>query len=250
MPQSPDKTPKPRGAPLAGYYSESARPLVSLVFVAPMLLIYEGGILFWPDAMRNGAEAWLRHLLRTAHFGQYFLLPLLTCGLLLAWHHTTHERWRFSASLLRGMLIESIVFGLLLLIVAGGLFHWLVAFVPCQTPVPPEGAPIMSRLIGYLGAGLYEELLFRLMLLPTVAFAIRLFGVKRRASLIAAVIVTSLVFSAAHYQLFTSIGEPFAWGTFLFRFIAGVFFSVLFVYRGFGITAGSHAFYDILTELL
>ncbi len=136
------------------------------------------------------------------------------------------------------MLIESILFGGLLFLVASCLFRW------------SGDAPVVSQLIAYLGAGLYEELLFRLMLLPPVAGLIRLFGVTRRRSLIAAVIVTSLVFSAAHYQIFTSIGEPFEFSTFLFRFFAGVFFSVLFVNRGFGIAAGSHAFYNIFTELI
>jgi hypothetical protein len=39
------------------------------------------------------------------------------------------------------------------------------------------------------------------------------------------------------------------WFGFVFRFLAGVFFSVLFVYRGFGIAAGSHAAYDVLLGL-
>ena len=67
----------------------------------------------------------------------------------------------------------------------------------------------------------------------------------------AAVVVTSLVFSAAHYQIFTfnSGADVFAVDTFLFRMVAGVFFSTLFVYRGFGIAVGSHALYDVFVAL-
>ena len=43
------------------YFAETRRPAVSLAFVAPMLLVYEVGILaFGPQAMRNGADLWLR----------------------------------------------------------------------------------------------------------------------------------------------------------------------------------------------
>ena len=75
------------------------------------------------------------------------------------------------------------------------------------------------------------------------------------ASLILAVVLTSLLFATAHYRidmmigsyhLVTSLGDPFEWASFLFRFLAGAFFSLLFLYRGFGIAAGTHALYDIL----
>jgi membrane protease YdiL (CAAX protease family) len=56
-----------------------------------------------------------------------------------------------------------------------------------------------------------------------------------------------VLFSAAHYV--GPCGDPFRWLTFLFRFLAGVFFAVLFRYRGFGIAAGTHALYDVLVGL-
>ena len=62
--------------------------------------------------------------------------------------------------------------------------------------------------------------------------------------LVAAVVLTSLLFSTAHY--IGPSGEHLEWNSFLFRFLAGVFFSILFVYHGFGIAAGAHAGYDIL----
>ena len=56
-----------------------------------------------------------------------------------------------------------------------------------------------------------------------------------------------MLFSAAHYV--GPSGDKFLWLTFLFRFLAGVFFAVLFRYRGFGIAVGTHAFYDVLVGL-
>ncbi len=62
-----------------------------------------------------------------------------------------------------------------------------------------------------------------------------------------AALATSVLFAAAHYV--GASGEPFRWFSFVFRFVAGMFFSVVFIYRGFGIAAGSHAAYDILVGL-
>ncbi|HEY5504035.1 MAG TPA: hypothetical protein VIK28_02670, partial [Sedimentisphaerales bacterium] len=45
-------------------------------------------------------------------------------------------------------------------------------------------------------------------------------------------------------------GDLFDWAKFAFRTTAGVYFAALFAIRGFGITAGTHAFYDIIATLI
>ena len=70
---------------------------------------------------------------------------------------------------------------------------------------------------------------------------------KPRFAMVVAVLATSLLFAIAHHV--GPYGEPFLWFTFLFRVLAGIFFAVLFLYRGFGIAAGAHAGYDILVGL-
>jgi membrane protease YdiL (CAAX protease family) len=230
------------------YWQESARPLVSLAFVFPMLLVYEGGmLLLGPRAMRNGADVWLRHLLEFMGFGQYFLLPIVTSFILLAWHHVAHQSWRIRWPVLSVMLLECAALGFLLLVFAqvqGALFASPAADCAGAGVFLNLNAEI-GRVVGFFGAGIYEELLFRLMLLPAIAAALRSAKASQRASLIAAALMTSLLFSAAHYQLFSSAGEAFDWFSFLFRFLAGVFFALVFIFRGFGIAAGTHALYDI-----
>jgi membrane protease YdiL (CAAX protease family) len=241
------------------YWQESARPLTSLVFVLPMLLFYECGVLILgPQAVRNAADIWLRQLLDMIGFGQYFLLPILACGSLLAWHHMVRKPWHLNWTVLYGMLFESLAFGFLLVMIAGWQSRLLSAsIIPCAAP-DETAAGISATLVAYVGAGIYEEVLFRLILLPAVWGLFRLCGLSTRASIVTAVIVTSLIFSAAHYRLdlligsyrlTTTFGEPFGWFSFLFRFIAGVAFSTLFFLRGFGITAGTHALYDLMTLL-
>lgn len=230
-----------------GYWTVSRQPLASLLFISPLLIAYEAGIiLLGPHAVRNGAEAWLRYLLDLVGFGQYFLLPLLTVSVLLGWHYTTQQPWRIPRGVFWGMAVESVLLAVCLRLIlhVQGL---LLQIGPA--PVGPMQHLVHSVKTGisYLGAGIYEELLFRVLLLSVIAWSLRGSRLPRAAQTLLAVLVTSLLFSAAHY-----VGgrESIAWFSFLFRFIAGVFFAMLFLYRGFGIAAGAHAGYDILVGLL
>lgn len=244
---------QPHGNSLSDYGRESARPLVNLVFVSPLLIIYELGILLLgPHALRNGADTWLRNLLEYLGFGQYFLLPLLTCAILLGWHHTRHDSWSLDRGVFPTMLLESFLFAVVLF----GIAHVQHAlWSPVTTPVVCATggggtAGTIGRLIGYCGAGIYEEVLFRLMMLPPFAGVLKWSGLSWRSSWIWGIVVTSLIFSAAHYELFTAGGYPFDIRSFVFRFLAGSFFATLFVLRSFGIAVGAHALYDILVEFV
>jgi membrane protease YdiL (CAAX protease family) len=245
----------------SGYWYESARPLASLAFATPLLLSYEIGVLLLgPQAIRNAADVWLRRVLDFLGFTQYFLLPIVACGLLLAWHHLGRQPWRFRWSVLYGMLIESLVFGFALVLVAGWQSRLFTGGQPACAAGEAEGGPsLAATVIAYLGAGIYEEVLFRLMLLPAAAWGCRLAGLSWRASWVAGAVATSLLFAVAHYHLdFTLLGwhfameqgEIFAWSSFAFRLLAGLAFSALFLFRGFGVTAGTHAAYDLFTLLV
>lgn len=230
------------------YWHQSARPLVSLVFILPMLLGYEFGIVvLGPDAVHNGAAVWLQQALGVMGLGQYVLLPVLTCAILLGWHYTTRQSWRFSPLVPMGMLLESMLLAALLLMIFRA-YSWVAHGVSQSVSLLAMGKDA-GQLVGYFGAGIYEELLFRLVLLSAIAAVIRWAGAEKRPSWIAAILVSSVIFAAAHYQIFTSGGEPFAFSTFFFRVVAGIYFAVVFVMRGFGVAAGTHAIYDILVFL-
>ena len=62
------------------------------------------------------------------------------------------------------------------------------------------------------------------------------------------VVASSVLFSLAHYV--GPLGDEFTLYSFTFRFLAGLFFASLFVARGFGIAAGTHAAYDVAVLLL
>ncbi len=223
------------------YWSISRRPLTSLVFALPLVLAYEGGVLLLGRGTpRNGADVWLRTLLDSFGFGQYFLLPVLTVLGLLAWHHVEHDRWRFSPAVLLGMAGESVLWAAALL----GIARLQHRFWPLAAGA---GEGVLARLVAFCGAGLYEEVLFRLLLLPAVAWLAARLGAGPFAAATWGVVGSSLLFSWAHY--IGPLGDVFDPYSFSFRFLAGVFFAVLFDLRGFGIAAGSHAAYDILVGL-
>jgi hypothetical protein len=248
----------PRRSPLArlaeGYWAESRQPLASLVFIAPLLVVYEAGVLvLGPERVRNGADAWLRWLLERLGFGQYFLLPILTVCLLLAWHHTTRRPWRLSGRIFYGMAGECVLLAICLRLLSQlqGMLLEILA-----DPTFPAGEAGHFRLsigarigdaVGFLGAGIYEELLFRLILLSLVVWGLGRLKAQPRTSMVAGVLLTSFLFAAAHYV--GPSGYELDCYSFFFRFLAGVFFSILFLYRGFGIAAGAHAGYDILVGL-
>ena len=101
----------------------------------------------------------------------------------------------------------------------------------------------MARLTLSLGAGLYEELLFRVVIVALLANGFRLlFGVSRVWSGVWATAIGAILFSAFHYV--GPLGEPMRLESFVFRALAGLAFSGLYLTRGFGITAWTHALYD------
>jgi membrane protease YdiL (CAAX protease family) len=230
-------------ADAVGYWTLSRMPLTSLVFALPLVLAYEGGVLaLGRGSPRNGADVWLRQLLDSAGFGAYFLLPALTVIGLLAWQHIEYDRWRFSAAVLAGMAVECLLWAAALI----GVARLQGRFWPLAADLGGEG--VFARLVAFCGAGLYEEVLFRLLLLPLLAWCAARIGFSPTASGVLALVGSSLLFSLAHYV--GPLGDQFAVYSFTFRFLAGLFFALLFLIRGFGIVAGTHAIYDILVGIV
>lgn len=230
------------------YWQEARQPLASLVFLLPLLAIYELGVLWMaqghPELVRNGADFWMRGWLQQLGFAHAWLLPVLVIGGLLIWQLAGRYPFRLSGETLLGMLAESLLFAFLL-IIAGQLqdlaFH--------QLSLPTLAVDQRSlRVITFIGAGVYEEFLFRLCLLPVTFTVFRGLQFNTKWAAILSVLLTGLAFSAAHY--WGAAGDDFEWFTFTFRLTAGLFFAALFFLRGFGITVGTHAAYDLVVGVV
>ena len=239
------------------YWQQSRLPWPSLVFLMPMLIAYELGVLWvgGPHSadIRSGADVWLRGGLEIIGLGVSWLPPLLVVAGLLVWQWIERHPWRVSAETLAGMFAESVVFAFLLLLL-GQLQSrvFSLSLVPRGelgvVALTPTEVETFARVLGFVGAGIYEEVLFRLALLPGMIAVLRQPVRLRAWATPLAVLVTSLLFSAAHHA--GPSGEPFDSFRFCFRTLAGGVFAGLFVLRGFGITACSHALYDLLVGVL
>ena len=118
-----------------------------------------------------------------------------------------------------------------------------------------EGQSLLANIVTGVGAGIYEELVFRLILICILMVVFQdIFRLNRKQSIIFSVLVSAALFSAHHHVIFLdgrlASSSPFNWAEFGFRTIAGVYFAALYAIRGFGITAGTHAFYDIIAVLI
>jgi membrane protease YdiL (CAAX protease family) len=121
--------------------------------------------------------------------------------------------------------------------------------------VQTGGTKLWADIVTGIGAGIYEELVFRLILISALMILLQdLLRMDKAAAVVFSVLISSFLFSVHHHFFYANgglgIGEAFAWSKFIFRMLAGVYFAALYAVRGFGIAAGTHAFYDILATLL
>ncbi|MDR3637536.1 MAG: CPBP family intramembrane metalloprotease [Isosphaeraceae bacterium] len=233
------------------YWSATRRPIPCLAFVGPLLLIYELGVLWLggssAEALRTGADGWMRHVLARLGVTDQWFLPLSLVLVLVAWQVVQRQDWRFPLSTPVGMVLESLVLGVALV----GLSRLVdVGFSALEHSRGHVLAlsPVSARLIGFVGAGVYEEALFRLILIPLLFALLRVLQTPAVLASTAAMTVSALLFSLAHHA--GTPGEAFTWFAFIFRWLAGVYFAWVFMARGFGIAVGTHTAYDMLVGWL
>lgn len=102
--------------------------------------------------------------------------------------------------------------------------------------------------VSFVGAGVYEEALFRLWMLPALYLVLLGLQLPKTPALYGAIFASSLLFTIAHY--IGAGADRYDTFTFTFRLLAGHCFAALFLARGFGIAAGTHAMYDLLVGVL
>jgi membrane protease YdiL (CAAX protease family) len=145
------------------------------------------------------------------------------------------------------MAIESALFAVSLWGVSAALGR-VLDVVPLPLSTGSEPHPAMQHLVSFLGAGIYEEVLFRLLLMSLLLHLFQLGDLTPLTATSLAVVISALVFAAAHHD--GAAGEPFQGHIFLFRTVAGVYFALLMQWRGFGVAVGAHAAYDVLVGVV
>jgi hypothetical protein len=240
------------------YWRVSRAPRYSLTFAFPLLVAYEAlAFTLSHDALigvRNGADVLLKSLF-LALGGRNGLLAfevvLVGTGLALVWRDR-RKSGPVEGRVFCGMAVESVAYALVFGLVVGRLTALLLQGLTLTAPALRLGdvsqLELPTQLMISLGAGIYEELLFRVLMVGTLAaLARRGFGWSAGAAGGFATVIGALIFSAFHY--IGPYGDRLELGSFAFRTIAGVLFSGMYLLRGFGITAWTHALYDVFLAL-
>src|SRR6266542_3977106 len=240
------------------YWQASRAPRYSLLFALPLLIFYQVLAALAPPGpggmgVRNGADVILESVfvwLAGAWGPRLFMLCLIGMGAWLIARDVRANRGSLSPSVLGGMLLECVCLSLVFGIVVGGLTAALLGGPPPQMSLGLSGQQLgrWTLLMLSIGAGIYEELLFRVVLVGLIAWGTaKLLGWRPLVSGLAATVLGALIFSAFHY--IGPYGDRLDVYSFVFRTIAGLFFSGLYLLRGFGITAWTHALYDVFLLL-
>lgn len=234
------------------YFGATRAPRYSLLFAFPLLVLYE--ILAFAlshDAyagVRNGADVLLKSLfvwVGGRHGLLLFGAVLLGVGLTLV-----IRDWRrhggVKAPWFLGMLGETVAYAMAFGMVTSFLTSVVIGRATLAMNLQQEFG-LATQLMISLGAGIYEELLFRVILVGSLVALFRRLGLGNVPAGIAATLIGALIFAAFHYV--GPYGDPLELGSFAFRTVAGILFSGLYLLRGFGITAWTHALYDVLITL-
>ncbi len=240
--------------------------------------------------VRVVAFVWLQNLLESLGFGgklAWVAPPLAVVVILTALQITSGKQWRFWFGDILPMAVECILLAVPLIVLTlflsgstgpqSGIAQFDTGVLRTQTErsrspslvgtnslssptteadgTQTESQSVWPSIVIGIGAGIYEELVFRLILICVLMLLFQdVLRLSRKSSIILSVLISALLFSAHHHVDFLSgqanAADPFTLGRFAFRTIAGIYFAVLFAIRGFGITAGTHAFYDIIATVI
>ena len=225
------------------YFSTSRSYFYSFLFTIPLFFVYEISILFLSKddiiVVRNGAYFLMRNILESFDiYGLYALGFVFFFGFALSFIFfiKADKKKELKSNFLFFMFIESVLWSFILYLMLSKFMLVLMN---------PMGKMILQQVTLAIGAGIYEEFLFRVLL---IAGLTRLLGFiflwKQLSRKIVALIISGGIFSAFHFM--GEYGDFFSMELFLLRFFAGIILGVLYLFRGFGITAYTHSIYDLI----
>jgi hypothetical protein len=237
---------------MPGTKSDPRNLLTSLVLVFPLFLIYQVGVLFTLPVL-NGADFLTVLLFRNlgltataylAYTGLVAVLFAVAVGVL-------RRRQHFNPRLIVPVMLESAIYALTM----GSLIVFVMTRAFGISPRLAGGDGMIAqqglgtRFVMSLGAGVYEETVFRLGIMTgVVALFEKALGLGRWAAVTIALVVSSILFSAMHH--IPPYGDPLHVGVFVFRVLAGAIFGLIFWFRGFAVVVYTHALYDLYVLLV
>jgi len=251
------------------YLDRTSRPIYALAYLAFFIVLYEIGTILISPAQLSEALAqpqirvvafvWVQNLLELLGFSgrlTWLSTPLVVVVILVALQITSRTRWAVSAKDFVPMTFECILLAVPLVVLSLLVNHTAASMALQSAGEQTAGEPrLLVDIVTGIGAGIYEELVFRLILICLLMLLFQdLLGMTRPRSVIFSVLISAALFSTHHHIFFVNgrfgVGEVFSMAKFIFRLLAGVYFAVLFAVRGFAVAAGTHAFYNIIAAVL
>jgi len=242
-----------RDNPWEDYFADSARSMPAVLIAGSLIVACELAFFFGSGTwLRSGLENWFDWLTAHIHLNQILVLPVLTLGILLAWHVCGCGAWRANPKTMFALAGESVALGLVLAMAIkairlvtfpgtiGNGFGWSIA---------SQFEQAIPSLLAVISASVHEEIIFRLgMLGGGVAIARRL-GICNRPVQAGMVVLVSLVFAAFHYSTLNPAGEAVDVAGFLCRFGVGMVFGTVYLTRGLALAIGIHCVYNVMSLL-
>jgi membrane protease YdiL (CAAX protease family) len=233
-----------------GYWEMAKRPLQILVFLLPLILAYEAALTFLLQSSEN-VRTVLAHKYLLRFFDAFNVAPqgglhlggIAIVVVLLVWHVLNRDPWRINLPTAGFMAIETIIVTIPLLglaQIAKTPLTGRAILTSADSADRFESLGLVSQWAISVGAGLYEELVFRMILIAVVhTLLVDVGKATHEVGAIIAIIVSAAAFTWYHPLPSASVA--------MFYFLAGLYFGAVYVLRGFGIAAGVHALYDIVT---
>ncbi|MFQ5822743.1 MAG: type II CAAX prenyl endopeptidase Rce1 family protein [bacterium] len=228
------------------YWSLSRNPAIGLVFVAPLWLLYEFLAYklnhSWQGSLRTGTDLLFKKGLNYLGLQEWQTvgLPFLLLILFFTLKVKPIRQMKIRPVHFAYMFLESLFYALLFGIFVGSFTGFFLT-----QQIYRFNHSMIAALIVHIGSGVYEEFFFRFIFISgLVLFFKKVIHKDESISYPTAVLSGSFLFAFLHYL--NIFGEPFHLETFFFRFFAGVVFSFLFIFRGYGIAAYTHSLYNIL----
>jgi hypothetical protein len=219
-------------------------PWSDLALTLPVFVAYHLGVVFLP--VRNAADLVTRELTKLAndnllqYAGLTFAIGAVFVGVLVVLGRKSELHWqRFF-----WIAAEGVLYAFAMQLVAS----FVVGKLSLAAAAPLEESGLFGAVVLSLGAGFYEEIAFRVVLFGLGAQVIRLFAEPIPASQarlisIGWAVVSAAAFSAWHYV--GALGDAFELRSFVFRWVCGRGFTVIYVFRGFAPAVWTHLIYDI-----
>lgn len=212
----------------------------------PLWLTYEVSRLLLAPLERNGAEALVGESLRALGPHAVPMMRVIFAMTVVCAAVSLRRRNVPWARVAAVIALEGTVYGLMLGPLASALAS-TTYLLDAEIPRRVADLRLSADLVAALGAGLFEELLFRLVFVSIVALLLtRPCQVARLPRVTPAAL--AIVVSAFAFSLFHHVGlgaPPIERDVFVFRVAAGILLGILFVARGFGVAVYAHALYDV-----